>query len=144
LKVLTKRKFIPHLLGLVSALLVILICYNKFLKDSNSIFSSSLFLTQIIGITLLFFLIHFIFSSGVFHTIFKKNQRIVYSGILSGKKIKENTNPRRYVFYMDGMKFSVQECDFKLFNIGDFLQFHVSLNGKYLIKISKPSEKTAC
>jgi hypothetical protein len=140
MKILTRKRFLPYLLSFLVSLIVIFICYSQLIKKSNdNLITSKSSLIIITGLTLMLFLIHFIYTSGIVQTILKRNQKVIYTGVLSEKKIKENKDSIKYVFYMDGMKFSVSEIDFKSFNLGDMVEFHVSLNGKHLIKISRPS-----
>jgi hypothetical protein len=140
MRILTRKKFLPYLLGFLFSVLIIFICYTQMIKNNNYNFiSPSLFLIIITGLSLVLFFTHFIYTTGVIQTVLKLNKKIIYSGILSSKKIKETTKFKRYIFYMDGMKFSVNESDFQSFNLGDLLEFHVSSKGKHLIKITKPS-----
>jgi hypothetical protein len=142
MRILTRKRFFPYLLSFLLSLFIIFICYTQIIKNSNYNFmSSNSFLILISGFTLMLFLIHFIYTSDIIQTFLKKNQRVIYTGVLGEKKIKENTNYRKYVFYMDGMKFSVNEMDFQSFNSGDLVEFHVSLNSKHLIKISRRSSE---
>jgi len=139
MRVLARKKFLPYLLSFLVSLFVIFISYSQLMKNRDfNLFSSNSFLVIITGLTLMF-LIHFTYNVGIIQTILKKNQKMIYKGVLSEKKIKENTKSTKYVFYMDGMKFSVSKEDFQSFDSGDLIEFHVSLNGKHLIKISRPS-----
>jgi hypothetical protein len=139
IRILARKKLLPYLLSFLVALFVILICYSQLMKNRDfNLLSANSFLVIITGLTLMF-LIHFIYNVGIIQTILKKNQKVIYKGVLSEKKIKENTKSTKYVFYMDGMKFSVSERDFQSFDSGDLIEMHVSLNSKHLIKISRPS-----
>jgi hypothetical protein len=141
MRMLTRKRFLPYFLSFVGVLFVIFICYSQIIKNSSFTFmpaSSFLIYSAILVLTLFF--LHFIYTTGVIQTILKKNQKVVYSGVLAEKKIKENPISRKYVFYMDGMKFSVNEMDFQSFSPGDKIEFHVSRSGKHLIKVSKPAD----
>jgi hypothetical protein len=139
MRMLTRKKFLPYLFSFVAVLFVIFIGYSQVIKNTSYTFiPASSFLIYSTILVLALFLLHFLYTTGVIQTILKKNQKVVYSGMLAEKKIKENAVSRKYVFYMDGMKFSVNEMDFNSFSLGDKIEFHVSRNGKHLIKISKP------
>jgi hypothetical protein len=140
MRMLTRKRFLPYLFSFIAVLFVLFICYLQVIKkNSNYTFmpASSFLIYSAILVLALFFL-HFMYTTGVIQTILKKNLKVVYSGVLAEKKVKENAVSRKYVFYMDGMKFSVNEIDFNNFNPGDKIEFHVSRSGKHLIKISKP------
>jgi hypothetical protein len=139
MRMLTRKRFLPYFFSFIGVLFVIFICYSQVIKNTNYTFmpASSFLIYSAILVLALFFL-HFMYTTGVIQTILKKNQKVVYSGVLAEKKVKENTVSRKYVFYMDGMKFSVNQMDFESFNLGDKIEFHVSRNGKHLIKIIKP------
>ncbi|MFL5729472.1 MAG: hypothetical protein ACJ75J_08300 [Cytophagaceae bacterium] len=140
MKILSRKKIMPYLLGFLLSALVIFIVFIQVSKNySLGYFSAGSFLIIISLITLSLFLLHFIYTSGVVQAILKRNQKIIYTGILTEKKIKDKSSSKRYVFYMDGMKFSVNQQDFESYQTGEKVEFHVSLNGKHLIKISRPS-----
>ena len=138
MRILIRKRFLPYVLGFLVSFFIIFICYTQIIENSNySFISPSSFFILITGLTLILFLIHFIYTSNIIQTILKKNQKMIYTGVLSEKKIKEKINSTKYIFYMDGMKLSVNELDFQSYNTGEKVEFHVSLKGKHLIKISK-------
>jgi hypothetical protein len=138
MKILSRKKIMPYLLGFLLCAIIILIAFVQINKNYRlGYFSAGSFLIAISLITLSLFLLHFIYTSGVVQTILKRNQKVIYTGILTEKKIKDKSGSTRYVFYMDGMKFSVSQQDFESHQAGEKVEFHVSLNGKHLIKINK-------
>jgi hypothetical protein len=144
MRILTRKRFLPYMLSFIVSLLVIFVSYLQVIKNSDFRFMpASSFLILSAGLVLALFLVHFLYTTGIIQTILKKNQKVIYSGVLAEKKIKENSGSVKYVFYMDGMKFSVKEPDFHIYNSGDPVEFHVSRSGKHLIKITKPSSETA-
>ena len=140
MRMLSRKKILPYLFSFITSLCVIFLSYSQLVKNRNlNLMPTTSFLMFSALFILVLFLLHFMYTSGLLQTILKKNQKVVYTGVLSDKKIKENANQKKYVFYMDGMKFSVKEPDFKSFNIGESIEFHVSRTGKHLIRVSKAS-----
>jgi hypothetical protein len=139
MKMLTRKKILPYVVSFIVVLFVIFVGYSQVVKNRNlNLMPTSSFLIFSAMLVLSLFFLHFLYTTGLIKTILQKNQKVVYSGALSDKKIKGNPSQKRYVFYMDGMKFSVKESDFESYNIGESIEFHVSRTGKHLIKISRP------
>jgi hypothetical protein len=68
------------------------------------------------------------------------SRKKVYIGIISERKTKEKKGKIKYYLYMEGTKFKVNKKDYHLFNTGDPVEFHVCIDQKILLKVSKPSK----
>lgn len=86
-------------------------------------------------------LLAFVFAGRHKYIVWKETTRKkVYSGIISEKKIKEKKGKTKYYLYMEGIKFKVSESDYYDFQTEDPAEFHVCLNQKILLKVSKPEK----
>jgi hypothetical protein len=67
-----------------------------------------------------------------------ERKKKVFTGVISEKRIKEKNGKVKYYLYMEGRKFKVSYNDYCSFNTGDPAEFHVCLNQKLLLKVTKP------
>ena len=86
-------------------------------------------------------LLAFIFAGRHKYSVWKGTARKkVYRGLISEKKMKEKKGKTKYYLYMEGIKFKVSEKDYFAFKTEEPAEFHVCLNQKILLKVTKPEK----